>query len=92
MKRVHDGGFRPGAPARGDERHGALLDGIVAAREAHHSSGAGTVLACGDGDPCYQLRLELRSGRPLPLHSMHRHDRDGCGRQRREIHDYLGLA
>lgn len=45
-----------------------------------------------DGDPCYQLRLGLKSGPPLPLHSVHRHDRDGCERQRREIHDYLGLA
>ena len=45
-----------------------------------------------DGDPCHQLRLGLKSGRPLPLHSVPRHDRDGCERQRREIHDYLGLA
>lgn len=45
-----------------------------------------------DGDPCYQLRLGLKAGRPLPLHSVLRHDREGCERHKREIHDYLGLA
>ena len=45
-----------------------------------------------DGDPCWQLRLGLKTGRRLPLHSMHRHDREGCERQRAQIHEFLGLT
>lgn len=45
-----------------------------------------------DGDPCWQLRLGMRHGRSLPLHSMHRHGRDWCEARRREIREFLGLG
>ena len=45
-----------------------------------------------DGDPCWQLRLGMRHGRSLPLHSMHRHGRDWCEARQRVIRAYLGLG
>jgi hypothetical protein len=45
-----------------------------------------------DGDPCWQLRLGMKHGRALPLHSMHRHGRGWCEARQREIREYLGLA
>ena len=44
-----------------------------------------------DGDPCYHLRLGLRTGRVLPLHSMDLHGRESCDAERERIRRFLAL-